>query len=133
MDNEILTVLQEIRGILFLILAGFGVLIVLNVIRTVASIYLDIKNRLEIDFTDKVGRLFEKKKYQEIIKVSNKELEIFPKSAEATWWLARAYYYLGNDIESLKLFKKVIEIEPEREEEHVTPYIEKINERITNR
>ena len=133
MDEEILTVLNEIRGILFLILGGFGILVFLTITRTVASIYLGIKKQLEFDFTDKVGRLFKKKKYKDIVTLCNQEIEIYPRSAEAFWWLARAYYYLGNDIESLKLFKEVIKLEPEWEEEHITPYIEKINERIKNR
>lgn len=130
MEAEILETLKEIRGLLFLLVAGFGFLILLMVVSTVSSIYVTIKDRLKIDFSDKAKRLFETQKYKEIITLCNRELELFPRSAEANWWLARAYSQLGNDLEALKLFKKVTELEPAWEAEYVAPYVKEINERI---
>ena len=133
MEAEILQTLKEIKGMLFLLLVGFGLLFALMIAGTVSSIYISIRDRLKSDFTGQAKELFEGHKYNKVIKLCEKEIKIFPRSAEANWWLARAYSELGNDLEALRLFKKVTELEPTWEGEYVSPYVKEINERINNR
>lgn len=133
MEAEAIEILKDIRGMLYVLVFGFGLLFVLVIISTITSLVVNLRDRLKIDFSDKVKKLYETQKYKELIKLCTKEIEIFPKSAEANWWLARAQSKLGNDLEALRLFRKVTEIEPTWEAEYVIPYVKEINERIKNR
>lgn len=75
----------------------------------------------------------ESQNYIGVAELSRRELEKNPKYSHAYWWLGRAHYNLGNDVESMKYFKELMEVEPTWEEEHIMPYLEKLRARAKSR
>ncbi|HEY9051377.1 MAG TPA: hypothetical protein VIQ03_07525 [Gammaproteobacteria bacterium] len=72
METEVIEILKDIRGMLYVLIVGFGVLIGLVVLSTITSLIVTIRDRFKIDFTDKVKRLYETQKYKDLIKLCTK-------------------------------------------------------------
>ena len=124
MDYEILTTLQEIRGMMYVALALFGTLMVI-------LIYLALVETLPFRKSKKISEtclnLHELGKFGQIVNLCESNLKKKPNHLDSIWWLAKAKYILGEYDLANKLFIKLIEIEPTWQNQHCQPYIDKIN------
>jgi tetratricopeptide (TPR) repeat protein len=132
MENQILTTLNDIKAILYIILIVVVAGVVANWIRAGISLKGVVKKELENIFKDEADKLYDAGDFQELINHCEENLKSKKNNVNALWYLGKAYYQLENYSKSKDFFEKVIKTEPSWEKEHVKPYLEKI-ESLENR
>ena len=128
MDNEILQILDEIRIVLYLILAVVTLGILPNVISKIINAKSSLRDAKERVFKGLASDLFDEGDIDGLISYCEEQLVTKPNNSTALWWLAKAYYKNKNYSRSKELFTKAMESEPEWGKEHIKPYLEKIEE-----
>jgi len=124
MEQEILQTLQEIRGMLIVLLVFFLILGGLFVYAILIEWFPFLKYK---SINDKAEELFDQGKFPEIIQLCEKNLSKKPNHLNSVWWLAKAKYNLGEYEQSEKLFNSLLEKEPNWQTEYIKPYLEKLN------
>ena len=125
MEQEILTTLQEIRGMVLVIIAIFCIWVGTLIISVIIENFPFVKHR---NIADKAEELFEQGKYKELTKLCKSVLSKRPNKTVAVYWLAKTKYSLGEYEEAANLFKKVMAIEPNWDIDYVQPFLDKIEE-----
>lgn len=112
MENEILNILQTIRGYVFVLMIIAAVWISLRVVKDL----LDIKTKYqEIDnknFSLRMDRYIDTGQYDEVIDWSKSRLEKYPYNLDANWYIAKAYYFTENNELARKHFDLVLHYAP---------------------
>lgn len=130
MEQDILNTLQEIRGILLVIVVFFLLWIFLVIYSSLVEVFPFLKPK---KIEEKAEILFEKGYIESVIRLCESNLLKRPNHASSVFWLAKAKYSLRQYEESSKLFHRVLEIEPNWKIEYIQPYIDKIIELQENR
>ena len=127
MENEILQSLNEIKIIMYIVLAvlGLGVVLAVFMIIGVTSKILKYKKQEEFNFLGQ--EMLDKDCNKELIEHAKEHLEERPNHTYALWYLAKAYYNLKNYAQAKELFEKVGKIEPSWVET-VEPYLDEIKD-----
>ena len=125
MEQEILQTLQEIRGMLLVLIVFFLILGILFIYAVLAQIFPSLMHR---STSDKAEELFDKGKFNDIVKLCETKLTKKPNHLNSIWWLAKAKYNLKEYEVSQRLFASLLEKEPNWKTEYITPYLEKLNE-----
>ncbi len=125
MEHEILTTLQEIRGMLLVIIVLFLIFVAALTYSVLAETLPFLKPKKIADIAED---LMESGKDKEVVILCNKNLSKKPNHLTSVWWLAKAKYNLKEYDESEKLFNLILEKEPNWKTEFIVPYLEKINE-----
>ena len=129
MENDLLKVLQEIRGYAFLIMIFIGIWAISSTIKVIFEIYKIIKGTpSENDFNTIAGKLFDNTEYPELIQKCNDALRSNSRDHLATWWLAKAHYASEEYLQSKELFRKLSQLVPEWRKESIEPYLVAIDE-----
>ena len=125
MEQEILSTLQEIRGLLYVIVTLFFVWVGAIVFSALSEALPFLKPKKFADITED---LIDSGKFNETVELCNKKLAKKPNHLTSVWWLAKAKYNLKEYEESEKLFNLILEKEPNWKTEFIVPYLEKIKE-----
>ena len=128
MDTE-LTLLQDIKSALWILIVIVGIGVVVNYGRAVAASYKIIKSDLKDYFYNTATKMYENEKYNELIKYCHERLKKKPKKAYGFWFLGKAHFNRKEFDEAEKYVQKAIEIHPSWEEEWVSPYLKNLKPR----
>ena len=127
MDQEILTTLQEIRGLLFLLTTAICTVVVILFLGNLGRALKFYKENKENSFINELESFFNLGNYTKIEVACEEKLKAFPNHSLAVWWLAKAKYKLGKNEEAKKLFETLLELEPSWNESYIEPYLKKIS------
>jgi len=128
MESEIIKELVTIRVYVFIIMCVFVIWFFFKILESLKNIISGFKRAWDEYFSDRILKMIEIGKYEDVIEECKEKLEKYPNHIDAVWYLARAYYYTENNELSLECFERVIYLSPTWEES-ATPYIEKLNAR----
>lgn len=128
MEEEILSILNEIKIAIYVLLTVVIVGVIANWIRAGASMKNLIRNKLDDFFKEEACRLHEEGKSKELIGHCEDELKKRPNSSNALWFLAKAYYQIEDFEQSKEHFEKLSTLEPSWYESDIKPFMEKIDE-----
>lgn len=130
MEKEILDLLKEIRGVLWLMLYALGVGVFFWVVKSCSITINQLQQSLNDKWKNDAIKFFDTEEYDSLINHCNNKLKKAPNDCHAKWWLARSYKELGKNEKALKLFEEIAEIEPSWKKESIIPYVKKINQSI---
>lgn len=120
MEPETIYVLEEIRGILFLICFVF----VIGFLGLIFNAFFGIKKidkRLDPDWRQVSEELLYMGDLENLISHCDNRIDSHPHDPAAYWWKVRAYLAKGESENASILFDKVIEVDPAWTE-YVNPY-----------
>ena len=128
METEILKELSTIRVYVFIIMAGLIIWVAMYLLGGMQRLVEGYKKTLDAHFENSMRKMLDLGKYEKVIKECIEILEKYPNHIDATWFLARAYYYTENNKLSLEYFDKVVSLMPSWEDS-ANDYIKKLNAR----
>ncbi|MBW9274772.1 MAG: tetratricopeptide repeat protein [Candidatus Thiodiazotropha sp. (ex. Lucinisca nassula)] len=126
MEIEILQTLQEIRGILYALTAIVSLVMLVWMANWISNIIANFKKALENDFINRADKYYKSAEFDKLAEHCQEKLAKYPNHSNATWWLARAKLETGSSSEARKLFKRLLELEPNWKETHIEPYLDKL-------
>lgn len=124
MEQEILTTLQEIRGLLFLLTSALCLVVLILFLRNLGRVFKYYKSLNKNRFNKEVGSEFASRDYSKVLGLCEEKLKKSPDHLDALWWLAKAKKEIGEKQEARELFERLIELEPSWENE-IEPYLKK--------
>ena len=127
MDTQVISLLQEIRSALWLLVAILGLFIFVKIIRGCAVLLKTIKIRFDERFKIAARCLFDSGQFKSLLSYCDQQEKKYPHDGYPFWFRAQVYYQQEEYDKALENFNKVIDIFPTWEKEWVGPYIEKIN------
>ncbi len=128
MEQEILRELVTIKTLLTWLVILVSIYLVSRIIKKLTSIFSSWRSYRRKAIGDISADLFDREKYEEIIKYLSPKLSKQPNNSDNLYWLGRANLELGNYKESKALFIKLRHVEPSWEEDYIEPYIKRIEE-----
>ena len=128
MEAEILHQLELIRVYVFIIMVALVIWVTLKSLESFIRIFSGFKKASDNFFENKVSKLLDTGNYEEAIKECKEKLEKQPNNVDAVWYIAKAYFYTGENQLSQEFFEKAIYLVPSWEES-ANGYIEKIKNR----
>lgn len=128
MEAEILKELSTIRVYVFIIMVGIIIWLALNIINGILKLVEGYKKALDAHFENSMVKMFDLGEYEKVIEECIETLEKYPNHIDATWFLAKAYYYTENNQLALEYFDKTLYLAPSWEES-INGYIKKLNAR----
>ena len=128
METEILQELGLIRAYVFIIMCVFVIWFLLKIIESIEKIITGFKKAWETSFEEQMENFIDEGEYKKVIEKCKEKLEKRPNHINATWFIAKAYYYTEDKELSKKYFEKTLHLVPSWEES-VNPYLEKLNGR----
>ena len=84
-------------------------------------------------FSDRASKLLEEGKETELLAACEEREKKSPKDPNVHWYRGKAYYQLGQFTESLKAIQRVHELAPNWRQDHTTPYIKAIEEKLAQK
>ncbi len=127
MDQEMLQTLQEIRGLLYVLVAVVAASVIVGIINRISNIVSNIKNVFKNSFIEQADKYFENAEIEQLIKYCEEKLKKHPNHSNAIWWMAKAKQESGDEIEAKALLERLLQIEPTWKETHIEPYLNKLN------
>ncbi|GAA6143443.1 tetratricopeptide repeat protein [Hydrogenophaga sp. 5NK40-0174] len=124
MEQELVAVLKDIRGVLYVLVALVAFATAVWVINGLATIARNLTAALQGYFSQVASSYYEAANYQKLVSHCHRKLRTHPNHATAIWWLARAELQLGRLEEAKVLFDKVSVLEPTWRQTHVEPFQE---------
>ena len=128
MENEILQILQEIRGILLFIAAMVGVITFIWFANWVQRIITEFRTAKESAFINTANAYFKRARYEKLATYCEEALKEHPNHSNAIWWLARAKMEKGEANQARKLFERLSQLEPQWQKEQIAPYLERMSD-----
>ena len=123
MNTELLS---EINSALWILVYLVGTAIAFYVLKTIIISIREYKRLMENKFYETANLFFEDGDFNEVVLLSEKQIQKKPKDAYGYWFMGKAQYELGNHESALSNFNKVAEIHPSWVKEWVQPYYDKI-------
>lgn len=112
MDSEILKVLEQIRGYVFITMAVFVIWFSLKIIESIQKIVIGYKKVWDTRFENRMEKLMDIGDYDKVIVECKEVLDSHPNHIDAVWYTAKANYYKGNIDQSIDYFDKAIYLVP---------------------
>jgi Flp pilus assembly protein TadD len=84
-------------------------------------------------FSDRASSLLAEGKETELLALCEEEEKKSPKDPNVHWYRGKAYYQLGRLPEALKAIQHVHDLAPTWRQDHTTPYIKAIEEKIASK
>ena len=88
------------------------------------------KNEESSDFRDEASRLLDEGKEAEALVLCQEREKACPKDPNVHWYKGKAHYQLGQYAEAQKAIQYAHELAPTWREEHTTPYLQAIEEKL---
>ena len=135
METEI-TLLQDIKSALWVLIFVVGIGVVATVVRAVITSYRAVKTEIDNIFYNSATAMYESGDLKKLVKYCHDYLKKKPKEAYAYWFLGKAHFQMEELEKAEEYFNKAVEIYPSWEKEWVGPFLEKIssahNSQLTN-
>jgi len=129
MEQEILDVFQEIRGYIFIMMVILAIWATFNIIQIISETYQTfIQMRVKPDFSTLANKLFDSANYSALETRCKEAIEINSDDYMAIFWLAKALYASGKQLESRKYFQQVGLLMPSWNNDYVEPYLNVIKD-----
>jgi len=127
MENDILQSVNEIKTLIYIVLAivGLGAILITFIAINVASKMAKYKR--EEDFNFHAQEMLDKNCNTELIEYAKEYLEERPNHTYALWYLAKGHYNLKNYSQAKELFEKIGKTEVSWLET-VEPYLNEIKD-----
>ena len=84
-------------------------------------------------FSDRASKLLDDGKETELLALCEEREKKSPKDPNVHWYRGKAYYQLGQFAEALKAIQRVHELAPTWRQDHTTPYIKAIEEKLAQK
>ena len=126
MEEEILSTLNEIKLAIYVLLAVVVLGVVANWIRAGVSLKNVIRNQLNDLFSQEAMNYYDEGKYDELLEHCAEKLKEKPNHSYALWYKAKALYSKQEYEEAIQYFEQLAIIEPNWNESHINPFLEKI-------
>ena len=84
-------------------------------------------------FSDRASKLLDEGKEAELVALCEEREKKSPKDPNVHWYRGKAYYQLGQFAEALKAIQRVHELAPTWRQDHTTPYIKAIEEKLAQK
>jgi len=126
MDNELLSILTDIRTAIYWLLAVVIVGVIANWIRAGISIKNAMGKKLDDLFTDEASELYDKGQFGDLISHCEEYLNSRPNHSYALWYKAKALYQKQEYKKSKECFEQLSKNEPSWDESNIQPYLKKI-------
>ncbi|MCG8066373.1 MAG: hypothetical protein JAY84_00805 [Candidatus Thiodiazotropha taylori] len=123
MNTELLS---EINSALWVLVYLVGAAFTLYVIKTIILSFKEYRKLMENKFYETANVFFEDTDFNEVVRLSEEQIQKKPKDAYGYWFMGKAQYELGNHEAALSSFNKAAEIHPSWVKEWIQPYYEKI-------
>jgi cytochrome c-type biogenesis protein CcmH/NrfG len=123
MNTELLS---EINSALWILVYLVGAAVTFYVIKTIIVSNKEYRKLMENKFYETANVYFEDGEFNEVVRLSEEQIQKKPKDAYGYWFMGKAQYELGNHESALSNFNKAAEIHPSWVKEWVQPYYEKI-------
>ena len=128
METEILKELSTIRIYVFIIMAGLIIWVAMYLLGGMQRLVENYKKTLDSHFENSMLKMLDLGEYEKVIEECIETLERYPNHVDATWFLAKAYYYTENNQLALEYFDKTLYLVPSWEES-INGYVKKLNAR----
>ena len=125
METEILEQLTLIRVYIFIIMLAVVLWALFKIIESGQRVFIGFKKAWDASFDNKMEALMDTGDYDEVISRCEGVLDDQPNHLNATWYAAKAHYYLENNDASQEYFEKTIYLAPSWEET-VNEYLVKL-------
>jgi len=129
MDNQIISELAVIKGLLVWVVILLTLLLSGNILKVLSRLIFNLRSNLNDAIRMNSVSMFDKAEYDDLVEYLAPKLKKKPNNATATYWLARTYLEQGKNELAESLFLKLKQIEPAWEEDYVTPFLARINEK----
>lgn len=126
MEAEVIQELQLIRNYLFIMMCGICLVILFKLIESIQKIIIGFRDAVVKSFNDRMEKLLEKGKNDEIIKECKEILEKRPNDTDAIWYLSRAYYREGENELAKEQFERSVYLVPSWESS-AKPFLDNLN------
>ena len=125
MENEILQSINEIKTLMYIVIAIIGVGTVLITFISINVILKTAKFKKQEYFNFHAQEMLDKDCNEELIEFAQEYLEERPNHTYALWYLAKGYYNTKNYLQAKELFEKIGKTEVSWLET-VEPYLDEI-------
>ena len=129
-DHDILSSLQSIRGILFWLTIAVVINAAIGLARVIVFTRGEWRKASDKLFQIEADLYFEKGSFRELSDFCKGHLKERPNHIYALWYLGRAQYLLKDYDEAKISFRRLAEISPGWEANHIKPYVDKIDEAV---
>ena len=124
MEAEILQVLKEIRGSLYIIATVVSIGVVFWIFSSASMLIGIFKAAFKKDWKDQAIEFFDSEKFDELIAHCKKRELSHKNDPNVYYWQARVYRQRGEIEKSKELFDMVSKIAPDWHKDYVQPFIE---------
>ena len=128
MESDILHQLELIRSYVFIIMVATVLWLFFKILESAQKVFIDFKKTWDTSFENKIDKLMDLGEYNKVITECKEVLEQYPNHIDATWYSAKAFYYLENNKKSIEYFEKAIYLVPAWEET-ASVYLNKLKDR----
>lgn len=125
METEI-TLLQDIKTALWVLIFIVGIGVVATVVRAVITSYRAVKSEIDNMFYNSASAMYESGDLKGLIEYCHEHIKNKPKEAYAYWFLGKAHFQMKKLDKAEEYFNKAVEIYPSWEKEWVGPFLDKI-------
>ena len=125
MEAEILQVLKEIRGTLYIIAAVLSVAVVFWIFSSGSVLLSVFKSVAKKDWKEQAIEFFDAGKYEELVDHCKEREKTHKNDPSIYYWQARIHHIKGEDDKAQEFFSKVSKIAPDWHKDNVEPFIEK--------
>ena len=126
MDNEVISILNEIKTAIYILMVVVILGVIANWIRAGVSVKNLIRREIDDLFTEEASNYYDEGKFDELLAHCKEQLNKKPNHSHALLYKAKAYYQKQDYEKSKRLFENLAKTEPTWNESHVQPYLEKI-------
>jgi tetratricopeptide (TPR) repeat protein len=127
LDYQIVSLLQEIRSELWILIIIVGLFFVAKAIKGSDALFRTMKKRFDERFKIIARCMFDRGQFDSLLKYCDEQEKKNPRDGYPFWFRGQVYYELKEYDKARENFSKVIEIYPSWEKEWVGPYIEKMD------
>ena len=125
MEAEILHVLKEIRGTLYVIAAVISLGLVFWIFSSGPVLFTALRSVMKKDWKEQAIEYFDAGKFDELVAHCKEREKTHKNDPNIYYWQARVHHMEGESEKAAKLFAQVSKIAPDWHKDFVEPYIEK--------
>ena len=126
MDSEVISILNEIKTAIYILVAIMTLGVIANWIRVSISIKNILRKELDDLFSEEASNYYNEGKFDELLAHCEEQLKNKPNHSFALWYKAKAYYQKREYEKSKQCFDNLAKAEPSWDELHIQPYLQKI-------
>ena len=124
MEAETLKTLEEIRGLLYLILAVLSVGVFFLIMSSGPVFYSILKGVVKKDWKEQANEYYESGEFEKLVVHCRKREATHKNDPNVYYWQARVHHAQGDTEKATEFFAKVSVVAPDWYKGHVEPYFD---------